>query len=134
MIPKSIDIFYKIIDNYGDIGVVYRLAKELKRVYQDAKIRVILNKLEELVKVNPKTKELDYQEVNGIVYIKEDFLKKNLKKYGVSDIIIEAFGCDIFKSYTDIAKEKSKLWINLEYLSGKKWIENFHFKETIINF
>ncbi|MFK4784977.1 elongation factor P maturation arginine rhamnosyltransferase EarP [Fusobacterium sp. MFO224] len=133
MIPKSIDIFCKIIDNYGDIGVVYRLAKELKRVYQDAKIRVILNKLEELVKVNPKTKELDYQEVNGIVYIKEDFFKKNLKKYGVSDIIIEAFGCDIFKSYTDIAKEKSKLWINLEYLSGEKWIEDFHLQESLID-
>lgn len=133
MIPKSVDIFCEVIDNYGDIGVVYRLAKELKRTYQNIKIRVILNKLEELLKINPKTRDIDYQEVNGIIYVKEDLLKKNLKKYGVSDIIIEAFGCNIFKDYIDIAKEKSKLWINLEYLSGEKWIENFHLQESLID-
>lgn len=133
MVPKSIDIFCKVIDNYGDIGVIYRLAKELKRVYGEVRIRIILNKLEELLRINPKVKALDYQEVNGIIYIKEDFLKKELKKFGVSDIIIEAFGCDIFKDYVDIAKEKSKLWINLEYLSGEKWIEDFHLKESLID-
>ncbi|MGB0405327.1 MAG: elongation factor P maturation arginine rhamnosyltransferase EarP, partial [Fusobacterium sp.] len=61
MIPRSIDIFCEIIDNYGDIGVVYRLSKELKRVYPQVRIRIILNKLEELLKVNPKTKDKDYQ-------------------------------------------------------------------------
>lgn len=133
MIPRSIDIFCEIIDNYGDIGVVYRLSKELKRVYPQVRIRIILNKLEELLKVNPKTKDKDYQEVGNLIYIKENFFKKNLKKYGVSDIIIEAFGCNILKDYIDIAKEKSKLWINLEYLSGEKWIEGFHLQESLID-
>lgn len=133
MVPKSIDIFCEVIDNYGDIGVIYRLAKELKRSYKEVKIRIILNKLEELLKINPKAKDLDYQEIDNIIYIKKYFLKKDLKKLGVSDIIIEAFGCNIFKDYIDIAKEKSKLWINLEYLSGEKWIENFHLKESLID-
>ena len=133
MIPKTIDIFCEVIDNYGDIGVIYRLAKELKRVYGKVRIRIILNKLEELLKINPKAKDLNYQEIDDIIYIKKYFLKKELKKLGVSDIIIEAFGCDIFKDYIDIAKEKSKLWINLEYLSGEKWIEDFHLKESLID-
>lgn len=133
MVPKSIDIFCEVIDNYGDIGVIYRLAKELKRSYKEVKIRIILNKLEELLKINPKAKDLDYQEIDNIIYIKKYFLKKDLKKLGVSDIIIEAFGCNIFKDYIDIAKEKSKLWINLEYLSGEKWIEDFHLKESLID-
>ncbi|MFA6708653.1 MAG: elongation factor P maturation arginine rhamnosyltransferase EarP [Fusobacterium sp.] len=133
MIPKTIDIFCEVIDNYGDIGVIYRLAKELKRVYGKVRIRIILNKLEELLKINPKAKDLDYQEIDNIIYIKKYFLKKDLKKLGVSDIIIEAFGCNIFKDYIDIAKEKSKLWINLEYLSGEKWIEDFHLKESLID-
>ena len=28
---KTLDIFCEIIDNYGDIGVVYRVAKEIKK-------------------------------------------------------------------------------------------------------
>lgn len=38
MVIKSLDIFCEIIDNFGDIGVVYRLAKELKVFYNDASI------------------------------------------------------------------------------------------------
>lgn len=30
---KTLDIFCEIIDNYGDIGVVYRTAKELKKFF-----------------------------------------------------------------------------------------------------
>lgn len=133
MIPKTIDIFCEIIDNYGDIGVVYRLAKEIKREYKETKVRVILNRLDEFIEINPKIKKLNYQEINQIVYIKKEFFKKNLIFFGVSDIIIEAFGCNIFAEYIDIAKTHSKLWINLEYLSGEKWIEEFHLKESLID-
>ena len=34
----SIDIFCEIIDNFGDIGVVYRISKELKNLYQNARL------------------------------------------------------------------------------------------------
>ena len=57
MIIKSLDIFCEIIDNFGDIGVVYRLAKELKTFYNDnVKIRVILNRVNEFVNMNKKAK------------------------------------------------------------------------------
>lgn len=133
MIPNSIDIFCEIIDNYGDIGVVYRFAKEMKRVYKDIEVRVILNRVDELLKINKKAVDIDFQEIDGITYIKEKELKKGLKKYGVSDIIVEAFGCEIFEEYIKLAKEKSKLWINLEYLSGEKWIEDFHLQTSLID-
>ena len=43
---KNIDIFCEIIDNFGDIGVVYRLAKELKLRYgSEVEVRVILNRM-----------------------------------------------------------------------------------------
>ena len=31
---NSIDIFCEIIDNFGDIGVVYRISKELKKIFK----------------------------------------------------------------------------------------------------
>ena len=44
---NSIDIFCEIIDNFGDIGVVYRISKELKKIFQNVRIRIVLNRLEE---------------------------------------------------------------------------------------
>ena len=133
MTPNSIDIFCDVIDNFGDIGVVYRFAKEMKILYSDARIRVILNKLDELVKINKEAERVNIQDINGVTYIYEDFFKKNFSQFGVSDIMIEAFGCDIFDEYVDKAKEKSKLWINLEYLSGEKWVEDFHLNQSLID-
>lgn len=33
----SIDIFCDVIDNYGDVGVTYRLAREFSKIYPEAK-------------------------------------------------------------------------------------------------
>lgn len=64
MTPNSIDIFCDVIDNFGDIGVVYRFAKEMKILYSDARIRVILNKLDELVKINKEAEKVNIQDIN----------------------------------------------------------------------
>lgn len=133
MIPNSIDIFCDVIDNYGDIGVVYRFSKEIKNLYPNARVRVILNKLDELIKINSFAQKINHQNINGVLYIYEEFFKKNFSQYGVSDIIIEAFGCNIFDEYIEVAKKQSKLWINLEYLSGEEWVEDFHLNESIID-
>ena len=45
---KSIDIFCEVVDNYGDVGVAYRLAREFKRIYPDKKLRFIINQTEEI--------------------------------------------------------------------------------------
>ncbi len=127
---NTIDIFCHVIDNYGDIGVVYRLAKDLRDKH-NGKIRVIMNKLDEFVKINPSASITSYQEINNIIYIEEEFFKENFEKFSVADIFIEAFGCNIFDEYIEVAKTKSRLWINLEYLSGEKWIEDVHLMESL---
>ena len=45
---NSIDIFCEVIDNYGDVGVAYRLAREFKRLYPNKKLRFIINQTEEI--------------------------------------------------------------------------------------
>ncbi|MGL5542305.1 MAG: elongation factor P maturation arginine rhamnosyltransferase EarP, partial [Fusobacteriaceae bacterium] len=39
------DIFCQVIDNFGDVGVVYRLANQLKKKYR---IRIFIDSLKEL--------------------------------------------------------------------------------------
>ena len=56
---NSIDIFCEIIDNFGDIGVVYRVAKELKKIYNNqVKIRVIFNRIDEFLKYKSLCKKV----------------------------------------------------------------------------
>lgn len=130
---NSIDIFCEIIDNFGDIGVVYRVSKELKKIFQNVRIRIVLNRLEEFEAINKRVKDVDYQEIDGLIYITEKYLEDNIDSFGTADIFIEAFGCNVFEGYIKKAKESSKLWINLEYLSGEKWIEDFHLQESLID-
>lgn len=130
---NSIDIFCEIIDNFGDIGVVYRISKELKKIFQNVRIRIVLNRLEEFKAINKKVKDTDYQEIDGLICVTEKYVKENIETFGVSDVFIEAFGCNVPEEYVKAAKEDSKLWINLEYLSGEKWIEDFHLCESLID-
>ena len=130
---NSIDIFCEIIDNFGDIGVVYRISKELKKIFQNVRIRMVLNRLEEFKAINKKVKDTDFQEIDGLICVTEKYVKENAETFGTADVFIEAFGCNVPEEYIKRAKENSKLWINLEYLSGEKWIEDFHLCESLID-
>lgn len=130
---NSIDIFCEIIDNFGDIGVVYRISKELKKIFQNVRIRMVLNRLEEFKAINKKVKDADFQEIDGLICVTEKYVKENAETFGTADVFIEAFGCNVPEEYIKRAKENSKLWINLEYLSGEKWIEDFHLCESLID-
>lgn len=130
---KSVDIFCEIIDNFGDIGVVYRVAKELKKIYNNqVKIRVILNRIDEFLSINPSAKNLEIQEIDGICYGTYEYIKKNMCTFSTANVIIEAFGCTIPEEYMNVAYNNSNLILNLEYLSAEDWVEDFHLQESIL--
>lgn len=127
---KTLDIFCEIIDNYGDIGVVYRTAKELQKIFPESKIRVFLNRLDEFKKINSQVLDLPSQNIDGIEYITFDYLRDNANELLTAQVIIEAFGCQIPEEYMEIAYDNSELLINLEYLSAEDWIEDFHLQSS----
>lgn len=130
---KSLDIFCEIIDNFGDIGVVYRLAKEFKSIYnEEVNIRVFLNRLDEFLSLNKRAKNIGYQKIDGIEYITNEYLAKNICTFSPANVIIEAFGCNVLEGYLEKAKDDSALLINLEYLSGESWIDEVHLMESPI--
>ena len=122
---KTIDLFCDIVDNYGDIGVVYRLGKELYN--RNYKVRIFVNKLNEVSKIiKGFNSSLPYQVHNGIEFF--DF--NNFEINDTAEIIIEAFAVNIPESYLDKVNINTKLIINLEYLSAENWIEDFHLKNS----
>lgn len=118
---ESIDIFCEVIDNYGDVGVSYRLARELKKYYPLKKIRLIIDKTDEL--------NLIKKNFDNIEIIKFSELNEQIK---TSDLIIECFACNIPCIYMEKAYTESKILINLEYFSSEDWIEDFHLQESFL--
>ena len=100
MLIDNIDIFCEVIDNYGDVGVAYRLARELKRIYPNKELRFIINQTEELnlIKKNDDIIVIDYKDVDKIE--------------SPADLIIETFACNIPEIYMNKALKTSKLMIN----------------------
>ncbi|MDO4689745.1 MAG: elongation factor P maturation arginine rhamnosyltransferase EarP [Fusobacterium sp.] len=118
---KSIDIFCEVIDNYGDVGVAYRLAREFKFYFPDRRLRLIIDRTEELrliKKDNDGIDVLEFSELNDEIIS--------------SDLIIECFACKIPDIYMEKAYNNSKILLNLEYFSSEDWIENFHLQESLI--
>lgn len=120
----GIDIFCNVIDNFGDAGVVYRFAKELKKKEEQKKIRIFLNRYDEFAAINPKIDiNKNSQLIDGIFYLLRE--SSELENIIPAEIIIETFGCDIDELYLEKINKKTVI-LNLEYLSAESWVEDYH--------
>ena len=125
---KTWDIFCRVIDNFGDIGVCWRLARQLAAEHQQ-NVRLWVDELDALVRIWPEARNIDQQTLAGVDVRNwpVDFPSDTT----IADIVIEAFACDIPSSYIEkmaIAKQvgQAPAWINLEYLSAEAWVEDCH--------
>lgn len=130
---KSWDIFCRVIDNYGDIGVCWRLAKQLANEYP-FNVRLWVDELAALKMIWPDTQLIPRQTLENVeIYQWLDDFPEGISP---ADIVIEAFACNIPPAYLQKmiqAKTAGKppIWINLEYLSAEKWVEDCHKMQSI---
>lgn len=131
---KTWDVFCKIIDNYGDIGVSYRLSKNLVELNQI--VRMFVSELHPFKKIEPR---IDTSKCEQIIDNIQIILWDNsacsvsiLDSIVPSDIIIEMFACNLPDNYIFHITDKS-IWINLEYLSAEDWVEECHEKMSFSN-
>ena len=119
------DIFCNVIDNYGDIGVCWRLARQLANEHGLA-VRLWVDDLNSLAKLCPETDAvLERQRCRGVeVYL----WRKEFPDVQPADVVIEAFSCKLPQGYIEAmaAQEHKPVWINLEYLSAEDWVEGCH--------
>ena len=119
------DIFCKVIDNYGDIGVCWRLARQLVAEHGLA-VRLWVDDLASFQWLAPA---LDAQErhqmLEGLTVCRWD---EDTGRAAPADIVIEAFACDPPEAYIHAmaACHRKPAWINLEYLSAEDWVEGSH--------
>lgn len=123
--PIRWDIFCRVVDHYGDIGVCWRLARQLATEFP-FEVRLWVDRLETFARMCPTVSaDLKSQRVGPI----EVCLWPNeFPEVEPADVVIEAFACEIPSSYVNsmARREFKPAWINLEYLSAEDWIEDCH--------
>ncbi len=131
---STIDIFCNVVDNFGDIGVVYRFARALKAALPNSTMRVFVD---DLVTFKVICSAIDpqkaVQEFESITWIDSSRLDETLvAQLGVAELVFETFACEIPQVYMKRAYYESTLLINLEHLSAEEWVEGYHEKESLL--
>jgi uncharacterized repeat protein (TIGR03837 family) len=120
------DIFCNVIDNYGDIGIAWRLARQLRHEH-DQRIRLWVDDLSSFARMCPALDSAcPLQMLDGIeVRVWPDPFPEGIEP---AEVILDAFGCQLPDSFVAAmaAKQPAPLWINLEYLSAEAWVEGCH--------
>lgn len=122
---KRWDIFCKVVDNLGDAGVCWRLARQLVADH-DLRVRLWIDDLESLKVLLPSIdSDLPTQRVDGVEITRWQ-LERSYASPG--DVVIEAFACTLPDSYVEAMALMSPkpVWINLEYLSAESWTKDCH--------
>lgn len=119
------DIFCRVIDNFGDIGVCWRLARQLVAEH-GRKVRLWVDDLSSLSPLEPAVSSaLDTQYCQG-VEIRRWVM--DISFGSVAEVVIEAFACELPPAYVQamaVARIRP-CWINLEYLTAEPWAEGCH--------
>lgn len=124
---RRCDIFCTVIDNFGDIGVCWRLARQLAAEH-GMRVHLWIDNLQAFARICPAFDDRrDGQSIDGVDIFR---WREDVDFSGVTpgNIVIEAFGCRLPDSYVEnMAKlDSPPAWINLEYLSAESWVSGCH--------
>lgn len=119
------DIFCNVIDNYGDIGIAWRLARALV-AEQGQAVRLWVDDLHAFQRIWPAISvEAERQICEGV---EVRAWRTSLVATEPAQVVIEAFGCALPESYLLAMSQQlpAPVWINLEYLSAEPWVADHH--------
>ncbi len=131
--PFDWDIFCCVVDNFGDIGVTWRLARQLKQEgalpaqESEVQVRLWVDDLASFARICPGLDPAqESQWVDGIhIQHWHDTLPADTIP---ARVVIEAFACELPAPFVaQMASQPSPpCWLNLEYLSAESWVEDCH--------
>ena len=126
------DLFCRVVDNYGDIGVCWRLARRLAHGL-GWRMRLWVDDLRSFARIQPGVDPDAARQCHaGIEIIHwQETPPPPMPEPG--EVVIEAFACDPPAGFIEAmrglaadATRASPVWINLEYLSAEAWVESCH--------
>ena len=111
------DVFCRVIDNYGDIGVCWRLCRALAE--RDQMVRLWVDDASALGWMAPSGR--------ASVEVHAWSAAEN-STVAAGDVVIEAFGCDPPAGFVGrmAARSPAPVWIHRESLSAEDYVERSH--------
>ena len=125
---RSLALFCKVVDNYGDIGICWRLARQLQQEHAVA-VTLWVDDLVSFRRICPQVDTtLDVQQVNAVAIRHWRDQDGVFDAGDVADIVIEFFGCNIPPGYIRAMAQcmPRPVWLNLEGLTAETWVEGCH--------
>ena len=124
-------IFCSVVDNFGDIGICWRLSRQLV-VEHGIRVQLLVDDLHSFQRICPQiSPQLTRQTVAGVEvwhWPSEPGSQLNWQQLAPATVVIEALACTIPTGYlAQMAQQQpAPLWLNLEYLSAEQWVEGCH--------
>jgi len=126
--PPSLrwDIFCRVVDNFGDAGISWRLARQLAREHGIA-VTLWIDDVASLACFVPRLERDRADQPAGGIRIRA-LASLAPGAFTLPDVVVEAFGCGLPDAYLAQMAERAKppVWVVLEYLSAEPWIDASH--------
>ncbi|ANQ83178.1 hypothetical protein dqs_0095 [Azoarcus olearius] len=122
--PPDWEIFCRVVDNYGDIGVCWRLARMLAAT--GTTVRLWVDDWSALGRLCPAVADATGAALLAGVELRQWSSPFPAPAPGAN--VIEAFACELPSSQVHAMARCSlpPAWINLEYLSAEDWVAGCH--------
>ncbi|MGF6489388.1 elongation factor P maturation arginine rhamnosyltransferase EarP [Pseudomonas frederiksbergensis] len=119
------DIFCTVVDNFGDIGVTWRLARQLVAEHSVV-VRLWVDDLRAFERLCPDIDINAAQQWQQGVEVRQ--WSADWQPTEAADVVIAAFACQLPSAYMEAMAEREKppLWMNLDYLSAEDWVVGCH--------
>ena len=123
--PRTWDIFCRVVDNYGDIGITWRLARQLVAEHGQT-VRLWVDELAAFVKLCPEADARAAVQFHAGVEVRH--WPEHWQPVEPAAVVIEAFACRLPETFEKAmgASAQTPLWLNLEYLSAEDWVAGCH--------
>lgn len=110
------DVFCRVIDNFGDVGVSWRLCSTLAA--RGHAVRLWIDDASALAWMAP----------GGVAGVTVQAFDDAAAVADVGGVVVETFGCDPPPAFVAAmaARAVAPVWINLEYLSAEPYVERSH--------
>ena len=117
------DIFCRVIDNHGDLGVCWRLCADLTQ--RGHTVRLWVDDASALAWMAPQgckgVAVHAWPDTAALQALTQDVT------FQIGDVVVEAFGCELPEAFQALMKQgTSPEWINLEYLSAESYVARSH--------
>lgn len=120
-VQDEVWVFVRVIDNWGDVGVGWRLSMQLT-LFFSCRVRLWIDRVDALGKLVLPAELTVLQDRLTVEEWSDDVTVSRRLEYMANPVmVIEAFGCDLPQPVLRRMEQSRPLWLNWEYLTAEDW-------------